>query len=189
MSDTDEKKGLATTTAPAVDAEVISWQESYNARVQEQARREAEKALKGRERIFKALDVEDTALDTLRGAAAHQANAAGFAALMEEKLAKDVYLQFDTLSVADKKAALRLFSRTGQRAVELTQGALKLERLRAKVPLRPPATAETIMADPAKGLELLEEAANYVDRLRGLTPTKIVTDELMEEIEREDAED
>lgn len=171
--------------APKVDAEVVQWQEDYNTRVEEERRREAERALKGRARINAALDSEDASLTVLRGAAQASVTAAGYMAMMEQEFARDIHAQWQTLSIADKKTALRLLARTSDRAINLTTAAVKLERTRQKNPLRPPATAETILADPAKGLELLEEAAAYVDKLRGLEPTKIVTDELMAEIDQE----
>ena len=180
MSDQAEK--------PA-NQELLTWQEDYNARVEAERRTEAERALKGRERVNKALASEDATLDVLRFAASQQASAAGFAAALEQRFAHDLHKQWDSLSVADKKAALRLLARTGTKAIDLANAAVKLERTRQKAPLRAPATAETIAADPAKGLELLEGAVDYLDKLRGLEPTKIVSDELMAESEAESAED
>jgi hypothetical protein len=169
--------------------ELVQWQEDYNARVEAERRVEADRALKGRERVNKALAMEDSTLDMMRFAASQQVSAAGFAASLEQRFAQDLHRQWDQLSVADKKTALRLLARTGTKAIDLANAAVKLERTRQKTPLRAPATAETITADPAKGLELLEGAVDYLDKLRGLEPTKIVSDELMAEIEAEDSED
>lgn len=159
-----------------------------NARVEAERRVEADRALKGRERVNKALAMEDSTLDMMRFAASQQVSAAGFAASLEQRFAQDLHRQWDQLSVADKKTALRLLARTGTKAIDLANAAVKLERTRQKTPLRAPATAETITADPAKGLELLEGAVDYLDKLRGLEPTKIVSDELMAEIEAEDSD-
>lgn len=169
--------------------ELVQWQEDYNARVEAERRVEADRALKGRERVNKALASEDATLEMMRFAASQQTSAAGFAASLEQRFAHDLHRQWDQLSVADKKAALRLLARTSTKAIDLANAAVKLERSRQKVPLRAPATAETITADPAKGLELLEGAVDYLDKLRGLEPTKIVSDELIAEIEAEDSED
>jgi len=168
--------------------ELVQWQEDYNARVEAERRVEADRALKGRERVNKALAMEDSTLDMMRFAASQQVSAAGFAASLEQRFAQDLHRQWDQLSVADKKTALRLLARTGTKAIDLANAAVKLERTRQKTPLRAPATAETITADPAKGLELLEGAVDYLDKLRGLEPTKIVSDELMAEIEAEDSD-
>jgi len=168
--------------------ELVQWQEDYNARVEAERRVEADRALKGRERVNKALAMEDSTLDMMRFAASQQVSAAGFAASLEQRFAQDLHRQWDQLSVADKKTALRLLARTGTKAIDLANAAVKLERTRQKTPLRAPATAETIAADPAKGLELLEGAVDYLDKLRGLEPTKIVSDELMAEIEAEDSD-
>lgn len=180
MSDQAEK--------PAPVQELVQWQEDYNARVEAERRIEADRALKGRERVNKALASEDATLEMMRFAASQQTSAAGFAASLEQRFAHDLHRQWDQLSVADKKAGLRLLARTGTKAIDLANAAVKLERSRQKVPLRAPATAETIAADPAKGLELLEGAVDYLDKLRGLEPTKIVSDELIAEIEAEDSE-
>lgn len=168
--------------------ELVQWQEDYNTRVEAERRVEADRALKGRERVNKALAMEDSTLDMMRFAASQQVSAAGFAASLEQRFAQDLHRQWDQLSVADKKTALRLLARTSTKAIDLANAAVKLERTRQKAPLRAPATAETITADPAKGLELLEGAVDYLDKLRGLEPTKIVSDELMAEIEAEDSD-
>jgi hypothetical protein len=185
MSDPEKSTELEA-PAPAVPTQqVLKWQEDYDHRVEIERQKEAEKALKGRTRVNKALDTEDTVMDVLRSAAQHQAGAAMLAAAMEQKMALNAHAQWDKLAPADQKALLRLFSRSGARAAALAESVVKLERVRQKVPLRAPATAESIKADPAKGLELLEEAAEYIDRMRGLNPTKIVSDDLMAEIEQE----
>lgn len=186
MSDQDKDLSVQSPPAVAADPVVLKWQQDYDSRAERERQAEAERALKGRTRVNDALEREDSALDMMRKASQAQAGAAMLAASMEQKLAMNAHAQWDSLAPSDQKALLRLFARSGARAAALTEATIKLERIRQKMPLRAPATAESIKADPAKGLELLEEAAEYIDRLRGLTPTKIVSDELLAEIEGEE---
>ena len=52
---------------PATPAqELVQWQEDYNARVEAERRVEADRALKGRERVNKALASEDATLEMMR---------------------------------------------------------------------------------------------------------------------------